>query len=385
MKKQIALAMGLAVVSGSAFATKARLEALGEDAYGSQFISDNRNIFLNAATVNFHKDMVTYEWGNSDTLATFTSYEGTNVGVATDQDTAQSPKAEGGFLKASGNMVYGLHFGSESNTANGLRTLAMGANAVHETNNIDVFVGGDAGIQWGANLTYSSSENEANDAEQSSLRSRLGVVSGNISAFANINLENSAEQGAAEFDGQSGYQLGATYEMNDMYYMVQHRSFSAEDANSDEISVTYNWIGAAKAYKMNDRSNVWLSAWYKMETVENDFTAIMATGETKSNYLPVTVAAEVEVKDWLTLRGSVGHYVIGTQEADNGDKTTLSDTVVNAGATVSFGDFAVDGLIGNVATSGTGANTVGSTDTSAGNGTLRTDALLSRVSFLYRF
>ncbi len=80
MKKQIAIAMGLAVLSTPALATKARLEALGEDHYGSQFIEDNRNIFLNAATVNFHKDIVTYEWGNNLTILT------------PDQDTAANPK-----------------------------------------------------------------------------------------------------------------------------------------------------------------------------------------------------------------------------------------------------------------------------------------------------
>lgn len=374
MKKQIALAMGLAVVSGSAFATKARLEALGEDAYGSQFISDNRNIFLNAATVNFHKDMVTYEWGTSANEAV------TSLPDTADTDRPGYSKSEGGFLKAAGNMVYGLHLGSESNTANALRAAAMGANVVYEENNIDLFVGGDAGVQWGANLTYSTSEDEAADQEQTSLRSRLGVVSGNISAFANINLQNTAEKGAAEFDGQSGYQLGATYEMNDMYYMVQHRSFTAEDAAGDELNVTFNWLGAAKAYKMNDRSNIWLSAWYKMQTTENDFTG--GDGETKENFLPVTIAAEVEVKDWLTLRGSVGQNIIGTKEVDNGDKSTLTNSFVNAGATISFGDFAIDGLIGNYDAS---TDSVASTSTAGSNGTLRSDALLSRVSMTYKF
>src|SRR5690606_13118987 len=97
MKKQIAIALGLAVVSTSAFATKARLEALGEDANGSMFISDNRNVFLNPATINYHKDFVTLEWGDTTQAV----------------DAAETPRAEGGFFKASGNMVYGLYLGSE--------------------------------------------------------------------------------------------------------------------------------------------------------------------------------------------------------------------------------------------------------------------------------
>lgn len=388
MKKQIAIAMGLAFISAPAFATKARLEALGEDSFGSQFISDNRNIFLNAAEVNFHKDFVTYEWGDADTTSS-QSYNGTTLGQNTDQDTASTPKAEGGFIKASGNMVYGLHFGSESNVANGLRTLAMGADAVHEENNIDLFVGGDAGIQWGANVTYTSSKKEQTqagptlvDEEQTSIRTRFGVVTGNISAFANINIQNKAEdkQNDVEFDGKSGYDLGATYEMSDMYYMLRYRHFAGEDHNSDEFSANQAWIGAAKAYKLNDRSNVWISGWYKSNTQENDFTAISASGETKESFIPFTVAAEVSVKEWLILRGSVQHVVWGEEENDAGDKDTIVDTSVNAGASLVFGDFQIDGLVGTT----DGTTTLGD-DTTTGNGTLRTDALMSRVSMLYRF
>ena len=108
MKKQIALAGCLVFMSGTAFASKARLQALGEDVNGSQFISDNRNVFLNAATLNYQKDLVTMEWGDTS-----------NAG-----DDSDSPRAEGGFFKASGNMAYGVYLGSESNTANGLRAAA---------------------------------------------------------------------------------------------------------------------------------------------------------------------------------------------------------------------------------------------------------------------
>lgn len=398
MKKQITLAIGLAVVSGSAFATKARLEALGEDHYGSQFIEDNRNIFLNAAAVNYHKDIVTFEWGAADATDSTTllgdelpsAVTGALSGLTTDQDQASTPKSEGGFLKASGNMVYGIHFGSESDVANSLRTAAMGLNAVHEQNNVDVFVGGDAGVQWGANLTYSSSKNEqgSNDESQTSLRSRLGMISGNIQAFANINLDNSAEDNAndAEFDGTSGFDLGVTYEMNDVFYMVRHRQFAGEDAEGEEFAANQNWIGIAKAYKLNDRSNVWLSGWYKMNVKESDFTfgtgnAALAAGEIKDNFIPLTVATEVEVKDWLVLRGSVGHVLYGTTEDDDGDEASINKTFVNAGASVVWGDFQIDGLLGT----SDGTNTGLENETTGGNGTLRTDALLSRVSMLYRF
>ena len=152
MKKQIASILGIALLSTSAFASKARLQALGEDTYGSFFIDDARNVTLNPAMLNFHKDFVTMEWGDTtDTLA------------ASGQDTAATPKAEGGMFKASGNMVYGLYFGDESNTGNALRTAAMGANAVYESNLTSFYVAGDAGVQWGVKFSYHDFQDEAND------------------------------------------------------------------------------------------------------------------------------------------------------------------------------------------------------------------------------
>lgn len=388
MKKQIAIAMGLAVISTSAFATKARLEALGEDAGGSQFISDNRNVFLNPATVNYHKDFVTFEWGDTDTGVAATS---------PDTDAAATPHAEGGFFKASGNMAYGVYFGSESNTSNRLRGAAgvvdSGGNFVDEENNIDLFVAGDAGIQWGANLTYTSSKNEqdATEPEQQAMRATVGAITGDIEAFADVGLANTAESSVAEFEGESSLDAGASYAMGDVTYMARFQIIQAQDGNSDEFKAQNIWVGAAKNYRLNDKSNVWVSGWYKTDNSECE-GAFATNGacdgtaeEKKDSYVPINVAVEVAVKEWLTLRGSVGQNLIGT--TDNGDdKATISDsTTVAAGASLNWGDFQVDGLIGNMNTNATGNNTVGSTDTENGGGVLRTDALMSRVSFLYKF
>lgn len=369
MKKQIAIAMGLAVLSSSAIASKARLEALGEDANGSQFISDNRNVFLNAATLNEHKDFVTFEWGAESVTA----------------DAAATPNAEGGVFKSVGNMVYGAYFGSSRDVTNSLRA-AAGAN-VAEQNVLDLFIAGDAGVQWGANLTYSAYDQDSTDTKSSGMRLNGGVVAGDLSAFAQVGLTNKAEVGANEFEGKSSFDLGVTYNLSDMYYMARIDMANAENAAGNEFTKQNLHVGAAKAYRLNDRANLWMSAWYKMDKMEDKDAGFagIADGETKDNYLPVSIATEIMVKEWLTLRGSVGHIVFGTNEVENGDKTTKTDTVVNAGATLHFGDFQVDGLVGNIDTGATGDNTVGGSDTSTGQGVLRTDALMSRVSLTYKF
>ena len=66
MKKLLSIALLMALISPQAFATKARLIALGMDELdneGSYYIEDSRNIFLNAANVNDYADTVIFEWG----------------------------------------------------------------------------------------------------------------------------------------------------------------------------------------------------------------------------------------------------------------------------------------------------------------------------------
>ncbi|TNE99919.1 MAG: hypothetical protein EP326_07310, partial [Deltaproteobacteria bacterium] len=105
MKKQIIVATGLAVLSTSAWATKSRLEALGQDSNGSYYIKDSRSIFLNPAHVNTFKNYVVSEWGTQNNSA----------------DSTTSPHAEGGFFREAGAFSYGVYLGNESRAQNGLK------------------------------------------------------------------------------------------------------------------------------------------------------------------------------------------------------------------------------------------------------------------------
>jgi hypothetical protein len=371
MKKQLVLVAGLAVLATPAFASKARLQALGEDTNGSQYINDNRNIFINAANVNEYKDLVTMEWGDT----------------ADNDDSAATPRAEGGVFFGNGNMVYGVQLGAESDTSQSLRAAAGLANGQSdEQNGVDLFVGGDAGMKWGASLFYSASEDEqaAAKEEQKAMRVRLGVNQGQWNAFANISLTNEAEvDGGAEFKGDTGYQLGGGYMMNDYNIFANYSNFEGENAADDKLSLNKMELGVGRITKLNDKANLFTRVSYTKTETENEAVAggnggHLASEDYESNAIPVVVGLEYDAASWLTLRGSVSQNVRGTEEGDD-EKTTEDSTVVNAGATLKFGDLSVDGVIGNSTVGAHGENTA------AGDGQLRADVLMSRVAVTYKF
>lgn len=369
MKKQLTVALGLAVLATPAFASKARLQALGEDTNGSFYINDNRNIFLNAAHVNNHKGLVTFETGSTTADA--------------GDDSSAAPRPEGGVFFGQGNMVYGVQLGNESNTSNLLRNWAQ---TNTEQNNVDVFVGGDAGMKWGANLTYSNtSESDDAEGDQSVMRTRLGVSQGDWEAFANISLKNeSTSETGNEFEGKMGYQVGGTYMMNDYKLFAEYRSIKAEDktANADgEIGL---WrVGAGRTAKLNDKANLFTKLEVSRTTLNAETAsagAAISTGgeDLVTTNVPLTIGLEVDATSWLTLRGSVAQSLVSDVSLKGQSNENLADTtVVNAGASLKFGELSVDGVIGN--DSGAGPTAGGTT------GTVRTDSLMSRVSMTYKF
>lgn len=407
MKRQLTVALGLAVLATPAFATKARLQGLGEDIYGSFYVNDARNIWLNPAQINNHKDMVTFEWGDNNNTA----------------DQASTPRAEGGIHKAYGNLVYGVHFGSASNSANQLR---MGAGIftaditdptdpviqarANEGNNVDLFVGGDAGLKWGANLGYNRTKDEASNTRSEGLRSRLGVIMGDSQVYANINLINNAKgptgtftpptlpTTSAKFEGKLGYQVGVIHAMDGNTFTVDFRQFEAESdvgTGKEDQSIKQAMAGVGRVTRLNDKANLFTKVSFMWADAKNKQAAVTggATGAAlcemspffcdkyETMRVPVVVGVEVDATSWLTARMSVSQAVWGTEKANKEERTIKNNTVVNAGMTLNFGELSIDGLVSN--SDGT-TGTLGET-TAAGRGTLRLDDLMTRVGVNYRF
>jgi len=428
MKKLLVIGSVFALVSTSALASQARLLALGmkeTDNDGMYHISDARNIFLNPAYVNIYNNYVTTEYGEN----------GFNVGSsAVTLDRSTSPKAQGGFFTKQGDLVYGVYLGNESNTSSLLRAVGTSAAAVVNAtgskmlqsadNQIDLFIGGDTGIKWGANALVAFGKDDARKAKDSSIATRFGVIGSNWDAHLNLSLASKAEANESvnlaaiglgtqtisqEFKGKLGVQLGGSYVYsgnNRVFGYVKHYGWEQTDsfnaypktvlAGSNAGKTTGGQTGTSKGdftsyylgwgshYDMNTSDKVFTSLAVRKTDVNVKFAT---KGEVRNLIVPVTLGYEAVATDWLTLRGSIIQNLYGQKDnknldglnlgarslieqtyGTNGKGTIVNSTEVNAGATLTFGKLNLDGLVGAKAT-----------------GSLRTDDLLTKVAATYNF
>jgi hypothetical protein len=404
MRKILVIA-GLAVLSTSAMASSARMAALGGDAtIGSLYIDDTRNVLVDASVINTFKDYAITEWG-----AVNNTY-GAGTG-----------RAEGGFFKSMGSLNYGAYMNSDAFSQNSTR----GANAtgyagqalvsdatVTRKNNIDLIVGGDMGVQWGARLSYAKN-NGARTAQtqkqgrQGSLGMGLGVTAGSIGGYLNTVL-NDKSQGAdsntsdsvagSTWEDDGTMNLGASYLWGDYKFAADYdakgfkvnKSGSGAEMKSEQTVIT---VGAMKTHKISGNSKVWCGLDLQKTTAEDTHalsgssTTPVATAKTEFEKfaMPLTVAFEVDAASWLTWRGSVKHelsmFTTQTTTLAAGTNTTTDPshkvrqtpgtTTVAAGATLNFGKLMVDGTLGM---SGV-----------AGSSKLDSSAMLSNVGVHYWF
>lgn len=365
MKKTLVVA-SLAVLSTSAFASKARMQALGQGNV-SRYIMDSRSVFLNPAMVNEQKNYIITEWGSSG---------------AADSDAA--PRAEGGFFREMGTFTYGLYLGNdesrESHTGTGTY--------LAQSNALDLFLGGDMGAKWGARLHYANGKNEQGAAtaavKNNAFGIGLGAQMGEAEAYLNMDLADKSTGNGANASYESklkpSYTVGGSYKLAGWSLFAEYDATKQElkEATTSTTKDTTILVGAGRVHEVNPTSRLFTDVTLSMNTRET-------TGKVKTNQLPVTLGMEVDATSWLVLRGSVSQNVIlGEEKNASGQKKTLPNTTnVNAGATLNFGKLKVDGMIGNTGSNrGTGA--VGTTATNK-TGTLTTDNLLTRVAVSYWF
>jgi hypothetical protein len=404
MKRILMIGSAVILLSTSVFATEARLLALGmkeTDNDGMYYVEDGRNIFLNSANVNNYADQLVTEYGSVGRIV--------SGGQIATLSSSEQPKAQGGVFKKYGSMVYGLYFGNESNTSSLLRVVGTSDNAAGKMlattdNQVDLFVGGDAGIKWGANLLYASEKDQTVQSKNSAMATRFGLIGSNWSAHANISLNSKSETastaGLQAFKGKLGVHAGGSYNVGQGKVFGYVKTYGWDQSNTGAATVkgdfTSYYLGYGSSMTVNTSDMLIASLAVRKTDINVKFTN---KGEVRNLVVPVTLGYEAKANEWLVVRGSLIQNIYGKRDNKNvsgattglnstakilvpaiygndGKATLANSTEVNAGATLVFGNLSIDGLIGTTGTTGTAASKTG---------ILSASNLLTKAGLVYKF
>jgi hypothetical protein len=343
----------------AAWATKSRLEALGQNSSGSFYIQDERNIFLNPAYIHKLDRRLSFEWGVA--------------GTADKEDTIAAPKGEGGWWDGKASTPYAIYLGNENAEAVYVRNI-FSTSFLKPDNTIDVTWGTNVGAanRFGFGINYSKNVDEATggiDRSETFAGVRAGAYLGeDLEIFGILHLFDEADGAAADDDdykGEMGLQLSAIY--NKERYRFYGSLFKkgaeytpASSSTSTDFGSLLLMAGAAHVEDFANRSMIFYFSELRSWNIE------MGSGATTEKMdildLKFGLGMEGQVAKWLSLRGSVAQATLlndykrkltGSSSVNWSNPDTTS---VACGMTLRFNGFNLDGSFGTSGGTLTGGN-----------------------------
>ncbi len=382
MKKILVVVVALA--SMNAFATRARVNALGN----SPHLMDTQTVYGNPADMMMMSDFVTLESGLNNT-------EDCNVAVGL-QPCAQGSNTEGMVTRSMGDSKMGLSLGHQSKNASawGLRSaLALGGfpsrTLANQQNPVELSYGmKTADMAWGATLVYSNYNNKLALAEkESSAGIRAGMRMGALDAKLGLGLINTYENATdGKFTGTMGVSGSVGYSIDNLYVYggTELAGFKAEDNTSVQFakfsSTAFN-VGALSSHKKDGNEFFYGAALEKTDSKLETTPDSTFSTKTSTLAMPITMGLEVDAASWLTLRGSVTQKTIINSSKKEANDTLgtpaetapgLNSTSASVGAGLKWNKLTLDGSLTGL----TGATAAQNLD---GN------ALLGQVGVTYMF
>ena len=397
MKKLLMIA-ALASLSSPAFASKARLTALGN----ADHLVDAQTAFDNPAHLAWLPDYITFEGGptNSAAPANWTEV------------TMGNPSAEGGFTQSSGDAKWGAYLGRKSAFTQGNRT---NLGFLGQENTVELQYAMKGPMAWGASFNYSSSDKKSTSQKQNAMGLRLGAATDLWEGYAIVGLGSKATGSTAnanalagdfndngtfdagetsaivadvnsEFKGTTGFKVGGAYKMDNIriygkMYMDGFEYTSTANATLNGIKTEQSQIDVGVIDNTKLDSGSWFyGVAYQMYTFKQSKTAF--ENKTTASYLPFLAGIEYGATSWLDLRASVTQNVLlGTVKNDDGagaggglgtyvdeTNTVKNNTKVAAGFGMKFNKWAIDGSWAAATT-----------------GTMNTTAFLTNLGLTYNF
>ena len=328
MKQLIIIA--IALVSTNAFATRARVMALGN----SPHLVDTQTVYSNPADMMVMGDYVTFESGITGAGA-----EGSNT--------------EGMITRSMGDAKMGLSLGHQSKNASiwGLRAAALTGFATikGQQNPVELSYGMKSGdMSWAGTFVYSNYNDKAASEKESSMGIRAGLRMGALDAKLGLGLGSEYSNTTdGKFKGTPSISLGAGYQMDTMYYAasVVMAGFKTEDVNGAELRKLDNqeiMLSVTNSHKKEGNLEGMFYGVGLSNTSRKLTTSPTTDQKVTTMSLPVWIGMETEATSWMVLRGSVSQDVFLSNSKTESTPTNPADpdlapkentTKVSVGAT----------------------------------------------------
>ena len=239
-------------------------------------------------------------------------------------------------LRLQGSLNYGLYLNADAYG----NTRDITARSV-EASRFDLFLAGDAGLNWGLRLGYES--NMSTDDNESSGMD-LGV-SANV-AGANLWLNyvmpvTSKIGGNDQTEQNADMRLGLTYGMGDHTLFAEYDSEGQAEGTDAASRIN---VGLAKVWETSNGATLFYDVSLRTTSGYGTDHATPQDGSS-SMRIPVTFGAEIKASSWLTWRASIHQSVYGSHETESGDVTSGRTTILGAGASLTWGDLQIDGTM----------------------------------------
>jgi len=378
MKKLLVVAVALASVN--AFATRARVNSLGN----SPHLIDTNTVFTNPSDMfSVGGDYVNLESGNQNVSAAGTA----------------GADAEGMVVRSYGDAKAGLAIGHDSALGLQIRSLAVGSfpTAVnyYQQNPVELSYGMKAGdLAWAGTLVYSNYQSKTGiNEKENTLGARFGLRSNMWDAYLGLGLANTYQNDTdGKFTGTLGLVLGGGMWMDTIYFSgkLQSAGYKVETAAGAEThKVTGNIIDVNVTDSRKKDGNEFFYGAGLHSYMSKDSDGV----ETKVNMLslPIIVGLEHKANSWLTLRGSITQSVLlNSSKAEFTGGTAwevnpgVNNTTVAVGAGLNFDKITVDGTLKGLTTSANTA-TPPAQSNGAANQQLDGNNLFAQVGLTYMF
>ncbi|MFZ3228825.1 MAG: hypothetical protein WA160_01375 [Pseudobdellovibrio sp.] len=352
MKNLLVIAVALASVN--AFATRARVNSLGNSVH----LTDANNVYTNPADMFIvGGDYVVLESGNTKSTATsgVSNYDG----------------AEGMVVRSMGDAKMGLAIGHDSELGLKIRSLALAnfgaAVNYFQQNPLELSYGMKSGdLSWAGTLIYSNYQSKTGiNEKENTMGVRFGMHTGNYDASLGLGLANTYQNDTnGKFTGTLGLTAAGGMWMDTIYLKgkIETAGYKVESAAGAEVAkVSGNTLTiSATDSRKKDGNEFFYGAGLTSYSQKDDAGTQVKVDKLS---LPVIIGFEQKANTWMTLRGSVTQTVLINNSKVSTSTATVTEAspdannvVVAVGTGFNFDKVNVDATLKGLTTSAGSAN-----------------------------